>query len=204
MADTGLGFNRPIFSNRFHINRPAALDALQRNMDIFSRFDIIAINLYPPNQSSPHIPLDWINITKKSCYDTTSRPIYIAEFGVASEDADDFNEWPYLMVARWRERTVKTQYQRGWAYKNFVSTWINLPYIIGANWFKWSNGYGSPEGDDVRNSGIVDDQDDYYRQFADNIRSVNKQVNSVFRSGTFSAEDINWKSVEINLCETEK
>ncbi|WP_339134452.1 MAG: hypothetical protein WGN25_15405 [Candidatus Electrothrix sp. GW3-4] len=204
MADTGRGFHHPIFSNRFHLNRPAALEALRLNMDIFNRFDIIAINLYPPNQSGMYIPREWINILKTTFYTPTAVPIYIAEFGVAGEDADNFTEVPYLMVARWREMTVKTQYQRGWAYKNLVSTWVNLPYIIGANWFKWSNGYGSPKGVDVRNCGIVDDQDTYYRQFTDNIRSVNKQVTSVFRSGTFSVDDINWKSIDIDLCETEQ
>ena len=201
IANTGQGFHRPIFSNRFHLNRPAALNALQRNMDIFNQFDIIAVNLYPPNQSGTYIPQYWLNATKTILYDTTTTPIYIAEFGVAGEDADNFTHPPYLMVARWREMTVKTQYRRGWAYKNLISTWVNLPYVIGANWFKWSNGYGSPEGTDVRNSGIVDDQDNYYTQFTNNIRSVNKQVGSASRTGIFSVDDINWKSVEIDICD---
>lgn len=201
IARTGQGFYHPIFSNRFDVGTPAALEALRRNMDIFSRFDAIAVNWYPDyNQSSTYHPREWMEIVKATFHDTTGRPLYIAEYGVAAEDADDYSAVPYLTVARWREKTVEHQYQRGWAYHNLVSTWANLPYVIGANWFKWPNGYGNPNGSDVRDSGLVDDNDNYYVHLTDNIRSVNKQINSISRSGTFSLDNIDWISVELNLC----
>ncbi|MCP4711599.1 MAG: hypothetical protein GY869_23520 [Planctomycetes bacterium] len=200
---TGQGFHHPIFSNRFDLEEPAALQALRRNMDIFSRFDVIAINWYPNyNQTSTYHPREWMEIAKATFHDTTGRPLYIAEFGVAAEDADDYSLTPYLTVARWRHKTVEHQYQRGWAYHNLVSTWANLPYIIGANWFKWPNGYGDPPGSDPRNSGLVDDNDQYYVHLTDNMRSINKQIGSISRSGDFSLDSIDWTSVELNLCST--
>ncbi len=204
IADTGQGFHHPIFSNRFDLEKPVALESLRRNMDIFSRFDIIAINWYPDyNQSSTYHPREWIDIAKATFHDTTGRPLYIAEYGLAAEDADDYSLTPYLTVARWRNKTVEHQYQRGWAYQNLVSTWVNLPYIIGANWFKWSNGYGNPPDSDTRNSGIVDDHDNYYTPLTDNIRSVNQKIGSVSRSGDFMLDHIDWTSVELNLCSTD-
>lgn len=200
MESNSQGVHQPIFSNRFHLTSPAAMAALQRNMDIFSRFDVIAVNWYPRNQTKTYNSLEWMEIVKATFHDTTGRPLYISEFGMAAEDADDYSSQPYMTIARWREMTVKNQFQRGWAYENFISTWINLPYILGANWYKWSNGYGNPAGSDVRNCGIVNDNDKYYSQFANTIRSVNKQVNSVERQDSLTINDIDWANIAPWIC----
>lgn len=192
---------RPIFSNRFDTISPASLDALGRNMDLFKQFDIIAINWYPGfNGSKTYHPKDWMETVENIFYTSTERPLYISEFGLASEDGDDFSSNPPLFVARWREKTVEYQYQRGWAYVNFVSTWANLPYVIGADWFQWSNGYGAPPGKDVRNSGLVDDRDHYYGPLADNVRSVNRVIQNITRNGLFGIDDIEWEWVDVNIC----
>ena len=160
-------------------------------MDIFSRFDVVAVNVYPTfNKTGSYIPLKRMEMVKTTFHDTTGRPLYISEFGVSAEDADDYTTEPYLFVARWRTKVVEHQYQRGWAYKNFVSTWANLPYVIGANWFRWANSYGDLSGNDVRNSGLVDDKNQYYVDLTDNVRSVNQQVNAIKRSGSFTLTDI--------------
>ncbi len=201
IAQTGQGMHHLIFSNRFDPTRPAALDDLRRNMDIFNRFDVIALNWYPDfNQSRTFQPRDWMAIIKATFFDTTQRPLYISEFGVAAEDADDLNTRPPLFVSRWRPKTVAHQYQRGWAYANLVATWANLPYVIGANWYQWTNGFGT-HGTDPRNSGIVDDVGNFYTPLTDVMRSVNAQVNHIARTGDFSLNDINWNTTTINICE---
>lgn len=202
ISSTGEGYHHIIFSNRFQLNDPASLAALQRNMDIFSRFDVIAVNWYPSNrQGTTHYSREWMDIVKNTFHDTTGRPLFISEFGVAAEDADDYRNSPYLTVARWRKKTVTHEYQRGWTYTNLVSTWANLPYVVGARWFIWANAYGNSNGSDVRNSGIVNDNDQYYVHLADNIRSVNQQINNIDRSSNFLLENINWESIEVNICE---
>jgi len=169
-------------------------------MHIFSRFDIIAVNWYPADTQSTTYPArQWIEIVKSTFHDTTGRPIYVSEFGLAAEDADDFSQPPGLFVARWREKTVEFQYQRGWAYHNFIATWVNLPFIVGANWYKWPNGYGDPQGNDPRNSGIVDDHDHYYNALTDNMRSINGQIQRVERS-SLTLDEVDWANVEINIC----
>jgi len=199
---TGKGYHHAIFSNRFNLKSPSALEALRRNMDIFSRFDVIAVNWYPTNrQGTTHYSREWMEIVKNTFHDTTGRPLFISEFGIAAEDADDYSNVPYLTVARWRKKTVTHEYQRGWTYVNWVSTWANLPYVIGAKWFIWANAYGDSNGSDVRNSGLVDDSDQYYVHLTDNMRSVNQQISILSRSGTFSLQDINWQSVQLNLCD---
>ena len=192
-----------IFSNRFDLNRPAAIGALQRNMDIFSRFDVIAVNWYPAgHQQATFLSRETIEQVKAAFHDTTSRPLFIAEFGLAAEDADDYSSDPPLIVSRWREKTVEHQYQRGWAYRNLMATWANLPYVIGARWYKWSNGYGTNQPD-PRNSGVVNDNDRYYAPLTDNVRSLNQQINNIERAGSFSLDDINWNAAALNLCQAD-
>lgn len=201
IQNQGRGFHRPIFSNRFHLNSPAAIEALQSNMDIFSDFDVIAVNWYPSfNQSGTYHPLEWMQLVKETFHDPTGKPIFISEFGVAAEDGDDFSITPYLFVARWRDKTVPYQYQRGWMYANLLSTWANLPYVIGAQWYSWGNQYGDSPFDDVRNSGLVDDKNNYYFQLTDNVRSINKQLLSIERKDNFSLDQIDWSKVELNIC----
>jgi hypothetical protein len=202
IAQTNRGQHHLIFSNRFDLDRPAAIEALQRHMDIFSRFDVIALNWYPANnQHTTFHAREFMDTIRSTFYDTTGKPLFIAEFGVAAEDADDFSGAPPLIVSRWRGKTVPHQYQRGWAYNNMVSTWANLPYVVGARWYKWSNGYGNLERNDPRNSGAVDDNDNYYAPLTNNMRSLNQQINAIDRSGNFSLDDINWSGVALNLCQ---
>lgn len=201
---TGQGRQHLIFSNRFDLNHPAAVAALQRNMDIFSRFDVIAVNLYPADdQQATFNSRDLLERVKATFHDTTGKPLFIAEFGLAAEDADDFQADPPLIVSRWRDKTVEHQYQRGWGYNNLVATWANLPYVIGARWYKWANGYGSSSHIDPRNSGVVADNDAYYTPLTDNMRSLNGQIDAISRSGDFTLDDINWDSVRLNLCSNE-
>jgi len=190
---TGQGMHHLIFSNRFDPERPAALDDLRRNMDIFSRFDVIALNWYPDfNQSRTFQPREWMAMVKATFFDATQRPLYIAEFGMAAEDAN-------VPVMRWRPKTVTRQYQRGWAYANLVSAWADLPWIVGASWYQWTNGFGG-NGTDPRNSGVVDDAGNFYVPLTDVMRSVNGQVNNIVRSGNFSLDDIDWRTAEIAVC----
>ena len=201
-AKTGISRNHLIFSNRFLVETASALSALERNMDIFSRFDVIAVNLYPYfNQLSSFYPYWLLKKVKETFYDTTGRPLYISEFGLAAEQANSCKQTPCMTVARWRPNTVKYQFERGWAYHNIMATFANLPFIVGANWFKWANGYGVPPGSDIRNSGLVDDTNHYYADFTDMVRSTNRQISTINRSENFVLEDIDWSSTRIHLCE---
>ncbi len=194
IARTGQGMHHLIFSNRFDPSRPAALDDLRRNMDIFSRFDVIALNWYPDfNRSRTFHSRTWMEMVKETFHDTTGRPVFISEFGLAAEDSS-------VPVSRWRAKTVSSQYRRGWGYKNLMATWANLPWVVGANWYQWANQYGG-NGNDPRNSGVVDDAGNFYTPLTDVIRSVNEQLQSVARSGSFSLDEIDWHTAEIDVCE---
>ena len=118
---------------------------------------------------------------------------------MAAEDADHYETQPNLIVSRWREKTTQYQYQRGWAYQNWISTWANLDFIVGANWYKWSNGYGNTEDSDPRNSGIVDDENHYYTGLTDSMRSVNQQLQNI-RRGFFVIDNADWSNHDIDIC----
>ena len=201
-AKTGIDRKHLIFSNRFTVDSSAALSGMERNMDLFSRFDVIAVNLYPYFNSLASFYPHWLlKKIKKTFHDSTGKPLYISEFGLAAEDANSCALVPCMEVARWRPNTVRYQYERGWAYHNIMSTFSNLPYIIGANWFKWTNGYGTPPGSDTRNSGMVDDANRYYSDFTNMVRSTNRQISGMNRSESFSLEDIDWSVTKVNICE---
>ena len=194
-----------IFSNRFSVEKVSALSRLKRNMDLFERFDVIAVNIYPVfNQLGAYYPFWLLSEIRSTFHDTTGRPLYIAEFGLAAEDANDCRQKPCMAVRRWRPNTVSFQHERGWTYNNIMATFANLPYVVGANWFKWANGYGIPQGSDIRNSGVVDDFDHYYSDFTDNVRSTNHQIDVMKRSNQFSLQDIDWSATRLRTCDAEK
>ncbi|MGL1931974.1 MAG: hypothetical protein OCC45_09455 [Desulfotalea sp.] len=190
-----------IFSNRFSVESMSALTELKRNMDLFEDFDVIAVNLYPNyNQLAVYYPYPYLKKIEDTFYKSTNKPLYISEFGLAAEDANSCVKKPCMGVRRWRPNTVQNQYQRGWGYANIVSTFANLPYVIGANWFKWTDGYGKPLGSDVRNSGLVKDDDTFYSPMTDMVRSVNSEMQKIDRKSSFVLEDIDWSVTKINIC----
>lgn len=168
-------------------------DCLKRVMDLFSNFDIIGLNLYPDyNRMRTHYLREYLEDLEDIFVTRTGRPIIVAEFGLGGVDSG-------VPVARWRPKTVDTQEQRGIGYRNLVNQLFHLPYIVGAHWYMWSNAYYSGGYSDPRNSGVVDDSDDYYISLKIHMASTNWHVNSAYRSGTMSINDFYWHSLQVTV-----
>jgi hypothetical protein len=186
---------RLIISNRFAYEGPSfSSDGLKRVFDLFSTFDLIAINAYPRyNRDRTYYSKEFLEDMKSTFYDTTNRPIIISEFGVAGEDSG-------IDVARWRPMTVKNQTLRGLSYKNLISTMFSMPWVVGQMVFKWENGYYTADGKpDPRNCGIVNDNNEFYEAYAKAIKETNELVNTKQRLGSFSIESIKWKELNFRI-----
>lgn len=197
--------NHLVISNRFAAaSMPDAESAdIEPLLDLFRAYDIIAVNISPHRTGSgDHYVEPSLSVLRDLFYAKTGRPILITEFSVGARDSG------INPMLRWRNRTLDTQAERGAFYKNAVSVFANLPFTVGASWYKWDNSYyrsggkdhvcptsfqdsSSPDWD-ARNSGIVDDHDQPYPAFIDAVRSVNEQVRSIARSSSFSLDSIKW------------
>jgi hypothetical protein len=164
-------------------------------------FDMIAVNDYPAaNLGKDHVP-ERNMAHLQHIHDVTGLPLIVSEFGVAARESEVGNS-----VKRWRNNTLDTQEQRGQAYRNLIGTWINTPFIVGAEWFQWENGYyqgGSafpcpidPEASnyDGRNCGVVSDTDVPYAPLTDAMAQTNALVNASVRVNLPGVAGIDWTS----------
>lgn len=189
------GYHRLIFSCRIAWEGPGPADEfLQRNADILGAFDVIAINAYPVMlHSTDHHPRSHFDAMKALFHDTTGRPLFISEFGIAGLDSG-------VPVRRWDDRTAFTQSERGQGYHNLSATWGNCPWMVGQTWFKWANGYAG-DGSDPRNCGLVDDSDQYYDGLTSRMGATNVALNEIRRSGSFGSAEIDWRPLEFPIYE---
>jgi hypothetical protein len=66
--------------------------------------------------------------------------------------------------------------ERGEAYRRTMISWAYLPYMVGAHFYKWGNGYGPVGRYRGRNAGIVNDQNEPYQPFVDMVAKTNYDV----------------------------
>jgi len=190
------GYHHSIISCRMGWNGPGYHDsALRRNMDIFSAFDIIAVNAYPSWQNAAdHGTRARLEAMRKTFHETTGKPVIIAEFGIAGRDSGIPSR------ATWRPLTVNTQAERGEGYRNLTATWANMPWIIGHIWYKWPNSYGL-DGKEPQNCGIVDDTDKYYENLVNRMVQTNLQLNKIRRGADFDIDKIDWRPLALPVYE---
>ena len=127
-ADPG----RLVFSNRFMLGeRQDVLD----NVDLYDGFDGLAVNIYPANTAPGLDPAErqFLDLL----YAKSKKPIIIGEWSVPALDSGHYDDpkkldWSY-------PQTVETQTQRARQSALFLADLFNLPYIVGAHWFTWTD-----------------------------------------------------------------
>lgn len=215
-GDTGDGITplvaHPVIANRFPAGgAPTFLESASRFFfevirDVNAErpgfyYDLLAVNDYPSQQlGRDHQSLRNTRYLQE-IHEITGLPIIVSEFGVAARESEVGNS-----VKRWRNNTLDTQAQRGVAYRNMVHTWINLPFVVGAEWFMWENDYYNASATafpcppdpadpfyDGRNCGVVDDQDNPYTGLTNAMASVNLQVNQAVRRNLGGIDAIDWE-----------
>lgn len=153
---------RLVFSNRFMIHE--GRDLIE-NLDLYRDFDGIAVNIYPSNLRPGLAPDE--RETLELIHARTGKPILISEWSVPALDSGLYNnpahlDWSY-------PRTVDSQQQRAQQAALVLTEFYNLPYVVGAHWFTWTD-FDSP----VRqaNRGLFTADGEPWTKLQEALRSV--------------------------------
>ena len=121
-------------------------------------------------------------------YQESGQPIILSEYGYHSLDGRSGNRNTFGFQSQ-----VPDQQARAEAYQLFTSRLARVPYVIGADWFQWSDeppSGRSADGEDV-NFGVVDIDDKPYQQLADAIRQTTPRLNPLHAvSATDKSADV--------------
>ena len=182
-----------VISNRFNAPQSEnSFEAFQTSFglvaDLFSAYDLIGFNMYPTGRD--HFTRDELDALQW-LHGKTGKPILIGEWGISSEDTG-------IISPRWRYQTVPTMEDRKRGYENCLHQLVSLPYVVGAHWFKWANGYGigGQAGKDGRNCGFLQDDNRPYLDFVDHVKKVNAEVVKAKRKPDFTVDDIRFRKCE--------
>ncbi|MGC4032976.1 MAG: hypothetical protein QM754_14815 [Tepidisphaeraceae bacterium] len=107
-------------------------------------------------------------------YAESGQPIILSEYGFHALDNRSGSRNTYGFQGQ-----LPDQQARAEAYQLFTSRLARLPYVVGADWFQWSDeppSGRSSDGEDV-NFGIVDVDDKPYEQLVAAIRETTPQLN---------------------------
>ncbi|MCK4856054.1 MAG: beta-galactosidase, partial [Bacteroidales bacterium] len=126
--------NHLLISNRLNLG---PMMCLHRTIDLWSRYDVICVNVYPQNLfigfSKGELEiLDWV-------HERTGKPLIIGEWSVPAMDSElyDFGDDPFDRPLDWSwPQVMKNQSERGEAYRTCMMQLASKPYMIGAGWFK--------------------------------------------------------------------
>lgn len=117
-------------------------------------------------------------------YAESGQPMILSEYGFHALDNRSGSRNVFGFQAQ-----VPDQQARAEAYQLFTSRLARVPYVVGADWFQWSDeppSGRSSDGEDV-NFGIVDVDDKPYEQLADAIRQVTPRLNPLHAASTTDA-----------------
>lgn len=147
-----------IASNRFMGNATDDMLAAWRN------YDLIAWNAYPFGKWQSGIYTERQLDDIRRAHNITGKPVIISEVGLLATDAS----LPTAGAAQ-----LYTQKQRGEEYKKLLNQVHNeLPFVVGFVLFCWQN-LSDTEGEPW---GIVDDNGNPYRDYAEQVRAANWQL----------------------------
>ena len=127
---------RLVFTNRFMIGE--GRDLIE-NLDLYRDFDGVAVNIYPANISAGLAPEE--RAVLELIHQRTGKPVLIGEWSVPALDSGLYGnpeklDWSY-------PNAVDTQQQRARQAAKVTVDLYNLPFVVGAHWFIWTD-FDSP------------------------------------------------------------
>lgn len=163
--------NHLVISNRINLG---PMPDIYRTADLWGKYDIICMNIYPDNNKIGFNPGE-LEVMRK-LHEGTGRPVIIGEWSVPAIDSklyefgiDPFNrplDWSYPQVLR-------TQQERGEAYDACIRQLASLDFMVGAGWFIT---FDVDKPDRRSNRGIIDRQYELYRELTDAMKKVHDDL----------------------------
>ncbi|MEE9461435.1 MAG: beta-galactosidase [Bacteroidales bacterium] len=160
-----------LISNRLNLG---PMMCLHRTIDLWSRYDVICVNVYPQNlfigYSKGELEiLDWI-------HEKTGKPLIIGEWSVPAMDSElyDFGKDPYDRPLDWSwPQVMKNQSERGEAYRTCMMQLASKPYMIGAGWFKVLDVNSTSRR---ANRGLINSEHRVYSEMTGAVSSTNNEI----------------------------
>lgn len=163
--------NHLVISNRINLG---PMPAIYRTIDLWGKYDIVCMNIYPDNNMIGFNPGE-IEIMKM-LHKGSNRPIIIGEWSVPAIDSKlyEFGKDPYDRPLDWSwPQVLRTQKERGEAYKVCIKQLASLDFIIGAGWFIT---YDVDNDKRRSNRGIINNKFELYQELVDSMKSANDDI----------------------------
>ncbi|HWP41548.1 MAG TPA: hypothetical protein VNL70_11520 [Tepidisphaeraceae bacterium] len=123
-------------------------------------------------------------------YEQSGQPLLITEYSFHALDGRSGNRNTVGFAAQ-----VLDQQARADAYHLFTTRAARVPYIVGVDWFQWSDeppSGRSSDGEDV-NFGVVDVDDVPYELLADSIRKTRPMLNPLHANSDVASQADVWR-----------
>jgi hypothetical protein len=158
-----------VFSNRFMLGGVTdTLDYLEQ----YAGCDGITVNIYPSNRA-PGIDPDQRAILDRF-HQLSGKPVLIGEWSVPALDSRLY-ENPDKLDFSFPD-TVETQVQRARQAACVAMDFYNIPFVVGAHWFTWSD-FDSPKRQ--ANRGLFTAKGDPWRELQDALGGVYSRLPGV-------------------------
>lgn len=123
-------------------------------------------------------------------YQESGQPVIITEYAFHALDGRSGNRNTFGFQAQ-----VPDQQARADGYRLFTQRLARVPYIVGADWFQWSDeppSGRSADGEDV-NFGIVDVDDQPYESLVQAVRETTPTLNVLHARSSTDAQSSLWR-----------
>ena len=151
--------------------------------------DVVTVNMYPTVDLDGAGPITVNHPAEKKFVDavnaltrlqrTAGKPVIITEWSFPSLDSG-------LPCKKGAGQRVKTQGERAKAVAAFVRTFASLPFVVGCDWFMWTDcpNMGEPgnDGEDC-NYGLVNAADEPYGEVVEMFARLNRDMERLHAAG---------------------
>lgn len=123
-------------------------------------------------------------------HEQSDQPVIVSEYSFHALDGRSGNRNTAGFAAQ-----VVNQQARAEAYRLMTTRLARVPYIVGADWFQWSDeppSGRSADGEDV-NFGVVDVDDRPYNQLVDAIRQTAARLDTIHATSAQDQQDGVWR-----------
>jgi hypothetical protein len=163
--------NHIVISNRINLG---PMSDLHRTMDLWGKYDLICMNIYPENLKIGFSEGE-LEIMKK-LHRITGRPVIIGEWSVPAisktlysfepDSLDRPLDWSWPQV-------VRDQKERGEVYNACMKQLSSLDFVVGAGWFKPID-VDSPSR--RANRGLLNGNFETYSEMTNKIQKTNLEI----------------------------
>ena len=147
--------------------------------------DVVTVNMYPTIDLEGNGPVTVNHPAERKYVDAVSalkllqaragKPVMITEWSFPSFDSG-------LPCKKGAGQRVKTQGERALAVERFVRTFAALPFVVGYDWFMWTDcpnkGEAGNDGEDC-NYGLVNAADEPYREVVETFSRLNREAKRI-------------------------